>query len=155
MDGTDVRIFEPSPFDSRWYSHKFRGPGLRYEVGVAIWSGGLVWVNGPFRCGDNPDINIFRSGMKKKLEAGERVVADDGYKDARCLRSEHLQGADANLHSRIRARHETINRRFKSFSVIGGRFRHALDRHSLCFHAVAKITSLMIDSSDPLFKIDI
>lgn len=25
---------EPSPFDPKWFSHKFVGPGLRYEVGV-------------------------------------------------------------------------------------------------------------------------
>lgn len=154
VDGTDIRIFEPSPFDSRWYSHKFRGPGVRFEIGVAVSSGRLVWVNGPFRCGDNPDINIFRSGMKTKLRADELVVADDGYKDPRCLRFQHVEGEDAQTHARISARHETVNRRFKHFSVLGGKFRHALSRHGLCFHAVAKPTSLLLDSSDPLFEID-
>ncbi len=34
------------------------------------------------------------------------------------------------FHARARARHETLNRRFKQFSVIGKRFRHELSLHS-------------------------
>ena len=34
LDGTDFRIQEPTPFDPKWFSHKFKGPGLRYEIGV-------------------------------------------------------------------------------------------------------------------------
>ena len=55
VDGTDFRIQEPSPFDPKWYSHKFRGPGLRYEIGVCIKTGWIVWVNGPFPAGAWPD----------------------------------------------------------------------------------------------------
>ena len=36
VDGTDFLINEPKPFDNCWFSHKFRGPGLRYEVEVSI-----------------------------------------------------------------------------------------------------------------------
>ena len=36
LDGTDVSINEPSPFNNKWYSHKLNGPGLRYEVGICI-----------------------------------------------------------------------------------------------------------------------
>lgn len=36
VDGTDVPIFEPAPFVSRWYSFKLNGPGLRYEVALDI-----------------------------------------------------------------------------------------------------------------------
>lgn len=39
VDGTDFRIEEPKPFSSGWYSHKFNGPGVRYEVGLAIQRG--------------------------------------------------------------------------------------------------------------------
>ena len=27
LDGTDFNIQEPSPFDPKWFSHKFEGPG--------------------------------------------------------------------------------------------------------------------------------
>lgn len=31
IDGTDFRIYEPTPFSPRWFSHKFKGPGLQYH----------------------------------------------------------------------------------------------------------------------------
>ena len=34
IDGTDCEINEPSPFDRKWFSHKLRGAGLRYEIGI-------------------------------------------------------------------------------------------------------------------------
>eukprot|EP00171_Calliarthron_tuberculosum_P023094 IDg23094t1 len=36
VDGTDCQIAEPRPFNRGWYSHKFKGPGVRYEVGIVI-----------------------------------------------------------------------------------------------------------------------
>ena len=36
IDGTDFRINEPQPFSTIWYSHNFKGPGLRYEIGFNI-----------------------------------------------------------------------------------------------------------------------
>ena len=68
IDGTDCRIQEPTPFDPLWYSHKFNGPGVRYEVGICIQTGWIVWVHGPFPAGDFPDIKIL-------LFRAERVIA--------------------------------------------------------------------------------
>ena len=48
VDGTDFHIQEPAQFDPKWYSHKFKGPGLCYEIGVCIKTRWIVWVNGPF-----------------------------------------------------------------------------------------------------------
>lgn len=50
VDGTDFRIYERHPFWSGWFSHKFKGPGVRYEVAVCIKTGDVVWINGPFPC---------------------------------------------------------------------------------------------------------
>lgn len=33
IDGTYFQIQEP-PFDKKWYNNKFKGPGVRYEIGV-------------------------------------------------------------------------------------------------------------------------
>ena len=59
VDGTDYKIRNPTKFWKGWYSHKFNGPGLRYEVGIAIQSGDIVWVHGPFPPGRFPDLTIF------------------------------------------------------------------------------------------------
>lgn len=59
VDRTDCPIFEPTPFDPKWVSHKFKGPGVRYEVGIAIGTGEIVWAFGPFPCGAYNDLNIL------------------------------------------------------------------------------------------------
>jgi hypothetical protein len=49
VDGTDFWVYEPTPFDTQWYSHKINGPALRYEVAVCIKkTGWIVWIN-PFQ----------------------------------------------------------------------------------------------------------
>lgn len=80
VDGTDFRIEQPTEFSKRWYSHKFKGPGLRYEVALSILGGDIVWTNGPFPCGSWPDISIFRAGLIDELRPMEMVEADKGYR---------------------------------------------------------------------------
>ncbi len=59
VDGTDFRIREPTPFSPKWFSYKFKGAGLRYEVGLLLETGDIVWVNGPFSCGKWIDLEII------------------------------------------------------------------------------------------------
>ena len=40
--------------------------------------GWLVWIHGPFPCGDRPDVCIFHNGLKNMLDEKECVEADDG-----------------------------------------------------------------------------
>ena len=79
VDGTDFCIQDPSPFLPGWQSLKFRGPALRYEVGVNIQNGFICWINGPFQAGAFNDISIFRFSLIFKLHDGEKVEADKGY----------------------------------------------------------------------------
>jgi len=75
---------EVKELDKRYYSKKFDGPGLRYEIGASIRSPDIVWINGPFLPGNYTDLMIFREGMKQSLDDGEMVEADDIYRDPRC-----------------------------------------------------------------------
>lgn len=161
VDGTDFRICNVKPFWTGWYSHKFKGPGLRYEVAVAIQSSNIVWTYGPFPCGRFPDITIFRRKLNGLLRrTGESCEADKGYRGER----ETVQLPDEGitiggqtqkkLKQRIRSRHETVNARFKSFGCLSQRYRHKLRDHCFCFHAVAVITQIGFDyGNDKLFKI--
>ena len=151
VDGTDCRIQEPSPFNSMWYSHKFRGPGLRYEIGVSISKGHIVWVNGPYPCGSYPDVKIFRDGLKKELLPGEVVLADRGYSDERCVLV--APGKDSRTSSLLRARHESLNCRIKSFKATSDVFRHSLSKHSSVFHAVSNICQISILEGSELFSL--
>lgn len=47
LDGTDFRIqepYHPDGIDPSYYSHKFKAAGLRYEVGLNIRTGDIVWT---------------------------------------------------------------------------------------------------------------
>ena len=120
---------------------------------MCIQTGQIVWVNDPFPCGTWSDINIFRSGLKHMLEPGEKAEADNGYKGE----PHHiaLPGGVNNRDQTIaRARHETVNRRFKQFGCLERVFRHNLEKHSSVFRAVAVITELSLENGQPLFGVE-
>ena len=158
VDGTDFRILEPSPFSKKWYSHKFRGPGLRYEVAVGIQSGHIVWTNGPFPAG-TPDIVIFRHSLKNVLTEGERVEADKGYRGERTkidLPQENTGGLREQVlcKSKVRARHETMNARLKEWAVLRTTFRHQVSKHRAVFRAIIVLSQIKIENGHPLFKVN-
>jgi hypothetical protein len=45
LDGTDMPV--QMIFFKKFMSHKFKGNGLKYEVGVCIATGCIVWIHGP------------------------------------------------------------------------------------------------------------
>lgn len=72
VDGTHFAIHEPNPFDERWYSHKYNGAAVAYEVVVCIQTGRIVWINGPFP-GSWHDLDIFHNDFVWQLEPWEMV----------------------------------------------------------------------------------
>jgi hypothetical protein len=155
VDGTDFKIQQPIPFSKRWYSHKFNGPGLRYEVAVSINGGDIVWTNGPFPCSWH-DITIFRSDLMLKLRRGEMVEADKGYRGQpdKIRTCDDYQNKKERDQKRLaRACHETVNGRFKKFNILKVPFRHNLSRHQNVFQAVVVLTQLTFENGDGLFAI--
>jgi DDE superfamily endonuclease len=145
---------EPQPFDPKWLSQKFNGPGVKYEVAVCIQTGWIVHVNGPYPCGSWHDLTVARDDLCYKLLAqsqfeGEMALADGGYQDGYQF-FETPTGhntPDQWMKAQARARHETINRRIKQWSVMGQRFRADHKEHGTYFHAVANLTQYLIMSS--------
>ena len=154
VDGTDFKINEPSPWSEKWYSHKFNGPGLRYEIAVSIQAGEISWINGPYPCGEYSDLKIFRSELIHALDPGEKVVADKGYRGEACFIQKN-EGSEEEHRAKgvLMARHETLNRRFKVFKALGHVFRHDLTKHSFVFHAVATIVQLTLKHESPIFEL--
>ena len=142
-----------------WFSHKFKGPGLRYEVALSIRTGLIVWLNGPFPCGSFPDIKIFKNGLQGMLGQFERVEADAGYVGCDPLyvkkTPKSIFGREdrKELQNRVRARQETVNKRFKQFGILNQRFRHDLTLHEIVFHSIAVLTQLSLLSGETLFDI--
>ncbi len=151
VDGTDCKIREPSPFSPKWYSHKHRWAGLRYEMAIFISTGYIVWVNGPFLCGSFSDLRIFWRNLKNILENDEQVIADRGCPDTKCVYCPSTLVYPDALYLTVRAKHEGVNKRIKQFKVINSTFRHNISTHGLCFHAVANPTELMILNGCPPF----
>jgi DDE superfamily endonuclease len=153
VDGTDCRIFEPKPFSPKWFSHKFNGPALRYEVAVNIQNGWIVHVNGPFPAGRYSDLKIARERLTTLLEnsvcEGEMALADGGYQDG-YLYFETPTGdnesEDQRMKAIARARHETINRRLKVWRILNNRYHGNIAKHGHIFMAVANITQLGIET---------
>lgn len=155
LDGTDCRIYEPAPFDRKWFSHKFKGPGLRYEIGLCIQTGWIVWVNGPYPCGSHPDLKIARDWIFLELGNDEMVLADGGYNDGRnhAETPTGLNNADQKMKKEARARHETVNGRIKNFRILSNVYRNKIENHQTVFMTICVITQISIQAESPLFQV--
>ena len=153
VDGVDMDMPEHG---RRWYSHKIKRSGLRYEVGLSIRSGDICWVNGPYECGKWPDISIFRDSLLSHLGESERVEADDGYigehsRYIKCPAGFTNPEETLFMQQRVRNRQETVNKRLKQFSILKQRFRHDMPKHGDVFRACAVLVQLSINDGDKLF----
>lgn len=148
LDGTDFKIYEPSPFNTKWFSHKFKGPGIRYEIGVSIGGGDIVWASGGLPCGEWPDLKIAKDHYIHYVASNEMTLADKGY---RC--HQYFKQPATSSKKRILARHETLNGRLKQFKALGGRYRHKLRKHPKIFHAIINIVQISIENGEKLFDL--
>ena len=160
VDGTDCPVKEPRPFDTKIFSEKLNGPGLKYEVGVAIQTCDIVWINGPFKAG-RPDKTIFKEdGLKAALCEDERVEVDRGYNGDDCLMNPDVaQSRDDRIQKgQVRGRHEIVNGRLKNFSIINDVFRTTgakmFEKHGLAFGAVAVIVQLGFELHGHLYDVE-
>lgn len=90
--------------------------------------------------------------MLPSFLSGERVIVDNGYSNPRYITPRNVDFKKRRLHSVLRARNETVNERLKNFNSVKAFFRHDLEIQGTVFHAVARLTALMINYRDPLFK---
>lgn len=157
VDGTDCRIEEPRPFSRSWFSQKFKGPAVKYEIGLSVLTGDCVWINGPFK-GSKNDVTIFREGLIHRIPDGFYVIADKGYRGepGKVSHPNRLDDDEVReFKKRVRARHETFNARLKAFEVLNQRFRHkpVMHLHKACFEAAAVIIQYSMELGSPLFDL--
>lgn len=147
LDGTDFRINEPTPFNKKWFSHKFKSAGIRYEIGISIVMGEIVWASGGFPCGEWPDLKIAKD-LYLKYASNEVTLADKGYR----LNNFFKNPSNAKQ-KRILARHETFNGRLKEFAILNNRFRNSLKKHPMVFHALTNVLQVSISNGERLFEL--
>ncbi len=152
LDATDCPIEEPltqeGATNPSYYSHKLKGAGLKYEIGLCIRTGNIVWVHGGVPCGDFSDLTLARSMYLSFVDDGELTVADDGYVDPHFIYPRGYPQLSIQLKA-ISQRHETINKHIKTWRILSTPFRHEdLTFHRRCFYAVANIIQLMISMGE-------
>ena len=155
IDGTDFRILDPKPFDSKWFSHKFKAAGMQYEVGLSINCGDIVWHGGGYRAGECNDLGMARLDFVHQLCHGERAIGDKGYNDGKYFVYPKRNMTSLRKWSlkQIMARHEHVNSRFKYYECMNTRFRHGWEKHNNCFEAIVKLTQIKIENGQPLSKV--
>ena len=162
VDGVHCRMQEPRKDPgSKWYSHKFNGAGVTYELGIAIRSDRLVWVKGPFPASRH-DITTFRNpedpenSLKAKIPEGKRAIGDSGYQGEPTKLSVTRTGDSREVKkfkSRVKSRHETFNARLKAFSILNQAFRHGFEEHKRVFETVCLCVQYDIETGNGLFEV--
>jgi hypothetical protein len=161
IDGTDFRIPQKgiAKKGNAFASHKYAGKSaLRYELGVDILAGNLVWIQGPYPAGKYSDIVIFNKALTHFLEPGERVEADKGYRGypekIKCPANDANPAENRGMQGKARARHETFNGRLKTWGILSQVYRHNIMSHGDVFRACAVVTQLTVANGEPLFEVE-
>jgi hypothetical protein len=161
VDGTHMWMYEPGhpefSQDSEYYSHKFNKAGINYELGIAIASGKLIWMKGPYKAGKN-DLQIFTgAGLKARLlQLKKKAIGDGGYsghQEAISLLNTHDSRQVKLFKSRALKRHEGFNGMTKSFQILREQFRHGPGKTGRTFDAVAVICQYKIEAEEPLWEV--
>ena len=153
LDGVDFPINETYPFDKKLYSHKLNGPGIRYDVGICIRTGNIVYWSGGDKAGKYDDLSLARRGICRLLNPGEKVLADKGYRDARYFVYPTNIRGDNSLLKKISARHENINARLTCWGVLRNRYRGDLYHHLCLFSAIIEVEQFKLKHGNELQKI--
>lgn len=157
---------------SKWYSHKFHGPGVSFEVVVDPVLGKLRWINGPEPASIH-DITFFRGGTKGNkmnwkpsslyfhVPKNMRLVGDSAYAgqpDRVTTTIDAHKPATKALFARMKSMMETCFGRMKTFRILREAFRHGtstddkLRKIKNAFEAVAVIVQYDCEYGHPLFE---
>jgi hypothetical protein len=133
--------------------------GTRYELGVDILAGNLVWIQGPYPAGKYTDIKNFNKVLRNFLEPGERFEADEWYRGhpdkIKCPGNDANPEENRRMQGRVRACHETLNGWLKNWGFLSQVFRHHIMMHDDVFWACAVVTQLtIIQDGEPLFEVE-
>lgn len=143
--------------DPDYYSHKYNGAGLAYELALDLFESKLVWLKGPLPAGANPDHKMYASELKDKIPVGKIAVTDGGYNDRKDpkLSQPNRQDNDQlrTFKARARMRQEAFHSRLRRFNCLTDGFRHGQARHGTCFVAVAVICAYEMDYVSPMWDI--
>ena len=127
--------------------------------GVEYFDGRHLLDESAFLPDEKNDLKILRSSLMTWLEPFERVEADDWYEGeaphkVKCPSSSGIPEKKHRIIGIVRRRQETVNMRFKQWSILNQVFRHDLCIHGRFFTAIVVISQLAIENDEPLFQVE-
>ena len=156
VDGTCCPIEEPSPWSEIWSCHKFgKSAGVNYELGLSILHPKLLWVHGPTPPGLHNDLEVARQALLPRIRqygtGDKRIIGDGIYSaqeesDVMSVLNDTDPREIARFKERVLSRHEKFNNLLKNFHCLKQKFRHGINFHKECFHAVLALTCIQLDN---------
>jgi len=94
--------------------------------------------------------------LVRMLDAGEKILADGGYRDSTGAFSTPtgLNNLDQEQKQLARSRHEVVNRRIKQWNALCTVYRNHPSTHGRVFIACTVITSLIMQLDMPIFNVE-
>eukprot|EP00985_Skeletonema_marinoi_P029694 scaffold28674_cov66-Skeletonema_marinoi.AAC.1 len=144
-----------------WYSHKFNGPGVSFEVVSDPMEGKIRWINGPEPASIH-DLTFLRGGKKgqtKKwkrsslyfhLPKSARLIGDSAYEgqpDKVSTTKDAHKPATKKLFARMKSMQETCFKRFKDFRVLRESFRHGKSTEDKLAKIKSSFEAVVLDDS--------
>jgi len=81
----------------------------------------IVAIHGPELAGMKNNLQMFRESIKGKLDPGEKVLVDLGYRGEACICTAHDFGISEEVQTRrknLLARHETFHARINTWGCV-------------------------------------
>lgn len=166
VDGKHCRVYEqPHPEmtkDRKWYSHKFKGPGVTYEVALHIWKSKIIHISKGIRKASVHDKTMYTEpgGLRSKTREGKMGIADGAYKAGEAEEplpifrpNSHNRPLARKFSARARARQESHYGRIDNFKCMKETWRHGVDLHCVTFEAINVILQYQYDNGHPLFDV--
>ena len=141
-----TECFIQCPFENAiqhlYYSGKKRRHTIKYEIGIHLQSGKIVWLNGGIP-GSVHDLTIIQnSGLLSNLFPGELVLSDKVYIGEICFYhpiKPAITIEEKQFNSAISSIRETVEHtihRIKIFGFTQQKWRHNLNLHSIAFSVI-------------------
>ena len=144
IDGVDFRVWEKPTerynIDKGLSSHKSKHGALRYLIALFIWDSSCVFVHGPVKPGEVPDIEHWRIALKQRMQQhpGKMAIGDRGYITSEPDESGIIATPNPRdptqlkeYKVRVRQRHESFYSRLTNFKILQDTFRFPRENISI------------------------
>jgi hypothetical protein len=157
VHGVHCRINEPWRQPStQWYSHKRNKPGLAYELGIAIHSNQLVWVNVLFHAGNNSLVMYWvPNDLKSMIPNGKKVIGDEGYRAEPQITTRNHQDSELvnTFKQRAKAQHEMQWQNQKLWDPWAVLPPWCCQAPKAAFEAVCILVQYDMENGHPIFEV--